>query len=153
MKFIFAVFVSIACIIGSVWLTSKYKFRKCFYNDFLTFNKILEREVRFGQKSICSLLDETVVNTDFYVAIKSKVFNGKAVLEKVYLSDDEIMYFNEYVRNIGVSDRGSQIEYLSGITGQVNDKLKICQEEYIKYTSLYIKMGILIGLLGFIIII
>ena len=153
MTFIFAVFTFTTCVFASVWLTSKYKFRKQFYSDFLTFNKMLESEVRFGQKSIYALFEEIKENTDFYVSIKNKVSNSKTPFDKDYLRNDEIVYFNEYAKNIGTSDRVTQIEYLGDVTESVKEKAKFCQEEYAKYTSLYIKMGILIGLLGFIIII
>ena len=45
------------------------------------------------------------------------------------------------------------MEYLKSVSEYLQENLAITQEEYKKYNTLYIKMGILIGLIVLIIII
>ncbi len=141
------------CVILSMFLSAKYKERKDFFNDFSFFNKSLIKEVGFGQKTLGEMLNRINNNSYFFVKLKSEIFNIKINAQKNMLKYDEIAYFDEYVSNIGTSDKESQIEYLKTVNEYLKEKVDKTQEEYKKYTALYIKMGILIGLIAFIIII
>lgn len=153
MRLLLGIVAFILCVLLSVFLASKYKDRKDFYNDFLSFNKLLIKEVGFGQKTLFNIIDEMKSNSVFLNKLKNKFYNKEINEDKSLLKKDEQTFFNEYVSNIGTSDKASQMEYLKSVSEYLQENLVITQEEYKKYNTLYIKMGILIGLIVLIIII
>ena len=67
-----------------------------------------------------------------------------------YLNEEEMTFLLTYVETVGESDSISQIKFVEGSEKYLENKEMFSAEEYKKYKNLYIKIGILIGLIMFI---
>lgn len=70
------------------------------------------------------------------------IMNGKSVLKG---SDGQ--FIREYVKSIGVSDSASQIDYLNERKSHIRKLMEDSRENYKRYSSLYIKIALMIGVL------
>ncbi len=150
-----------ACTFVGYLYSTKYSSKKNFYQSFVFFNSRLLSEVSFAKKPIIAILAEKDdKNDNFYNILKERFKNNEMTnstqneyLEKLkFLSQDEKNVVYEYLGNIGGSDRASQLLYLQTVEKQIKERLLESTEEEKKYKSLYVKMGFLIGLAVFIII-
>lgn len=135
------------------WVFSqKYKKKTVFYNSFKDFNLRVKNEVSYSRNTILHVVNKVNVENDFNVCVK-KFFNEKKFeFGKSYLSEDEKNFFNDYLNTIGLGDPKSQTEYLEKIHAIIDEKRKLAYEEEKKFKPLYLKLGILIGLMLFIVL-
>lgn len=138
------------CTFFGYRLSVKYKDRKNFFTDFISFNEKMINEVSFSQNSLLSIVEkEKKENRDFGKLLYEKITDNDIILPK-YLKEDEAETLFEYVNNLGKSDRESQLTYLSA-KKKVIDELRVSAEnEAKKYGNLYIKLGFLTGLIIFV---
>ncbi len=149
----------IACTLIGYLYSVKYSNKKVFYQSFSFFNSRLLTEVSFSKKSLIALLNEKNNKNDFYAILNERFVNNNKVFDKIeclerlkYLSLDEKSVVYDYISNVGGSDKTSQMQYLQAMDKQLKERLDIAIKEDSKYKSLCIKMGFLIGLAIFIIV-
>ena len=70
------------------------------------------------------------------------ILAGKSVLKG---SDGQ--FIADYIKNIGVSDSSSQIDYLNERKATIKKHMEESGENYKKYSSLYIKIALMTGIL------
>ncbi len=70
------------------------------------------------------------------------ILAGKSVLNG---SDGQ--FIADYIKNIGVSDSSSQIDYLNERKATIKKLMEESGENYKKYSSLYIKIALMTGIL------
>lgn len=76
------------------------------------------------------------------------------MIDKPYfITNEEIAYLDGYLDSIGALDAKTQIELLNNAENALKDNLSKCQNDSKRYKSLYVKLGVLIGLLMFVLII
>ena len=69
------------------------------------------------------------------------------VVGKRVLSGSDGQFLCEYIKNIGVSDSSSQIDYLNERKSGIKKLMEESAENYKKYSSLYVKIALMIGIL------
>ena len=146
------IFLGVILLIISTFVgyikSSKFTFRRIFFDDFNTFNNKLKNEVAFKQGTIINLLQNENDNGDFMFGIKNVFINKESLsLKSNYLSDKEIKLYNDYISKIGTLDKVSQIEYLNSIEAEISSIKKQCIADEEKYKNLYIKLGFFVGLI------
>ena len=153
MKTILAIISFVFCVYISKVLAKKYTEKRVFYSDFLDFNKRLKIETSFSQTTIQKMVINIDNNNDFYFCLKKQIESGTFDFDKDYIEKDEIEFYKNYLNTIGLSDKEAQSKYLDGVEIILKDKLLSAEEEEKKHKSLYSKLGILVGLAVFILII
>ncbi|MBQ9513482.1 MAG: hypothetical protein IJR66_00670 [Clostridia bacterium] len=133
-------------------LSFKYTEKKDFYKYYRQFNSNLENEVSFLNNTLLSIIEKSDKDIYFYRVLEDKIVNDKK--EKIaFLSKDENDYFFEYSEKVGKTDKAGQLELITFTKKYLTEKYETAEKEEKKYKKLYIKMGFLIGLLIFIVII
>lgn len=153
------IFLGLAIVILSTFLgycfSVKYKERKDFYSGFSSFNKMFLSEVQFGKKTLPQIVADSENDTGTFNIILRGVLSDEKPERKSlkYLDEDEYSFLISYVGNMGRTDVVSQTELLKRAEVYLSDKKVKCEAEEKKYKTLYIKIGFLLGLTGFVLII
>lgn len=137
-------------IIGKI-LSEKYIKRKNFYCDFYNFNQKMKSEISFKQSSIKSII-EKLNNQTFRAYLNQTVILGDDDLSVSFLNNEENDFLKEYVNNIGIFDKDSQLLYLNSVDSQIKTLYKNSFDEEKKYRKLYVKLGFLFGLIFLVIV-
>ncbi len=133
-------------------LSLKFKKRRAFYSSFRDFNIKLKNEISFSRGSILKLLESIEIDNDFYNCTRCYFYNDTFSLGLNYLSDDDKYFINEYLKNIGFGDGNSQIKYLKNVGEDIDEKRLEALGEEKKYRKLYLKVGILVGIMLLVIV-
>lgn len=137
----------VSTIIG-VCLSKKYTIRKNFYIDYKEFNLKMKNEISFSKNTLVSIIKNTDKEKIFYKNLQN-YFIEKNEIEldsKVFTDDDKEKFYN-YLKNLGTSDRKTQLDYINSIDEIILKDLIDAQEQEKKYKKLYIKISFLIGLI------
>lgn len=155
MKMILGIVVIVLCTCFGYVLSLKYRKRHKYYADFSDFNIALKKEVSFSQHTICELIDIKTSNneSDFYLLLNNVISGKNFEISLKYLSENERRFFFSYCKNIGSLDKLSQLDYLETVQKDIDDGKEKSDKDEKKYCALCIKLGFLIGLIFFIIII
>lgn len=149
--FLCCIFPVLFGFVGFV-LSGKYSERKSFFEDFLFFHKHFKTEVSFTKKTVAEITETLKKDTDFY-RLLSGYFNDGTFIELKYLTEEENGFIKTYFSNIGVSDKYTQLEYYNSLNEKIENYTKTAQEDRKKYQPLYVKLGVLFGLIVFILLI
>ena len=133
-------------------LSKKFTLRTKYYNSFLNFNKKLQNEISFTQATLFDILEDKREDGDFYWCVATYLSNNKFEFVGKYIKDEELDFLNNYLKTIGKSDKDTQINYLKSAEKTIEEKLSLSSYEEKRYKTLYIKLGFLIGLIAFIIL-
>lgn len=145
------ILLAFSTLIGFL-LGGKYSDKLQFYQDFCEFNDRLKLEISFKQTTLLKILENEKRRSDFYLAIKDYIIFKEKKFDKKYIDAHEKEFFLSYLSNIGTSDKNSELKYLENATNIIyaeHNKIKIEEK---KYRTLYIKLGFLIGLMLFILV-
>jgi len=146
------------CVFTGYKLSEKYKLRHLFYSDFNSFNRIMLGEVSFTKSTLPEVLGNARYKGNFANLLeeyKKFLYDGVEFEYKSlwFLSEEEKVFITTYFKTLGRSDARSQLDYLK----LCEDKLKIVtaktETDEKKYRTLYLKMGLLTGLLVLVLII
>ncbi len=133
-------------------LSGKYSDRKNFFESLSAFHKLFKTEMAFTAKTVSEIAEKLDKNTDFY-----RFFNGyfadKNFSAPKYLTEEEKEFMGSYFDNIGLSDKKTQLEYCNSLDDRIENFVKNAREENKKYQPLYVKLGVLFGLIVFILLI
>ena len=133
-------------------ISYKYTEKKEFYKYYRVFNDTLFNEVSFSNNTVVSIIEKSDKTVYFYRVLKEKIIDEKE--EKIaFLSKDESDYFYNYSEKAGKTDKTGQIELVSSVKKYLSDKYETALNEEKKYKKLCLKLGFMIGLLLFIIVI
>ncbi len=144
----------ILCVFVGFRLSRKFLDKRLFYQAFYKFNADFKEEVSFKQ----TLLFDLVKNFEgeegvFYENIYQFYFNEKFSKKKIdFLSEEENEYFFNYLETLGRSDKQAQENFLLQSNSYISDKFNESISNEKKFKTLYIKIGFLIGLIIFIIL-
>lgn len=155
MRMILGIVVIVLCTCFGYILSLKYRKRCKYYTDFSDFNILLKKEVSFSQRTICELVDLKIKDneSDFYLVLNNVISGNNSKIPLKYLSEGERNFFLSYCKNIGSLDKSSQLDYLEVVQRDVDDGKEKANKDEKKYCSLCVKLGFLIGLIFFIILI
>lgn len=149
MKIFLGIFIVIFTTYIGYLLSKKYTNRREYYSCFSSFNKLYLNEIKFTKLPIENLIKRTGGN--LFTDRLRLSFQGKES-EYDFLDKNDNDFYNNYVANLGVSDANSQELFVNNSI----EFLKKCLDESIetekKYKGLYIKLGFVLGLIIFILI-
>jgi len=135
----------------------KFINRASYFKSFKRFNRDFIAEIGFSQKNLQDILLNEYSFSDFDLTLKSKkiqLTNDNAVLYiPPYLSDNEKKEIEEYFTRIGTTDLLTQNRVLCEYDKIIDEKSKIAIDEEKKYSTLFKKTGVLVGLIAFIIVV
>lgn len=117
-----------------VLLSAEKKKRARVYAELYEFNEGLLLNLKYGSAKLKEVYEK-------YPAVKS-AFEGGEVL-----GGEDGEFISAYVANIGKTDAQSQIDYLVGRREQLARLRDESGQNYKKYSSLYIKISLLAGIL------
>lgn len=115
-------------------LSADKKKRAQVFSDLYEFNERMLINLKFGKLRISQIAAEFRYMPD--IVVGKRVLNG---------SDGQ--FLSEYIKNIGVSDSSSQIDYLNERKSAIKKLMEESAENYKKYSSLYVKIALMIGIL------
>lgn len=117
-----------------VLLSADKKKRAAVFAELYEFNERMLINLKFGKQRISQIAADFKYMPD--------ILAGKSIL-----SGDDGQFISQYVKNIGVSDSSSQIDYLNERKQAIKKRMEESGENYKKYSSLYLKMALMIGIL------
>ncbi len=118
-----------------VFLSANKKKRMQVFSELYEFNEQLILTLKFSRSSI-----NTIASPFKYV---SKILNGESVLKG---ADDTVV--KDYVQNLGKTDALSQVDYLSERKQTLKKYKEESYTDYKKYSSLYVKIFFLLGVMA-----
>ncbi len=104
------------------------------FSELYEFNEQLILNLKYSRKSVQAIAQ----NYKFV----PKILRGESVL-----SGGDGKFIGDYILNLGKSDALSQIDYLSARSGALSKMKEESLTNYKRYSSLYIKIFFLIGVL------
>ena len=117
-----------------VFLSAKKKRKMQIFSELYEFNEQLLLNLKFSRQT----MDKIAQNFKFV----PDILNGKKLFDG---RDGEVV--SEYVFNLGKSDALSQIDYLNERKAALTKFRDESAENYKKYSSLYVKIFFLLGVL------
>lgn len=117
-----------------VLLSADKKKRAAVFAELYEFNERMLINLKFGKQRISQIAADFKYMPD--------ILAGKSLL-----GGDDGQFISQYIKNIGVSDSSSQIDYLNERKQAIKKRMDESGENYKKYSSLYIKMALMIGIL------
>lgn len=117
-----------------VLLSADKKKRAAVFAELYEFNERMLINLKFGKQRISQIAADFKYMPD--------ILAGKSIL-----GGDDGQFISQYIKNIGVSDSSSQIDYLNERKQAIKKRMDESGENYKKYSSLYIKMALMIGIL------
>ena len=149
-------FISIILLILSgligCYYSNKLVKRRIFYESMREFNKYFKSEVSFSKNSILTIINDRNINDDFYKLLKNNLKIAESDIVIRYLTKDEFNFLTNYAENLSNRDAETLIKFLEQNDGIIDTYLVEAKENEIKYKSLYVKLGILFGLIIFILL-
>ncbi len=126
--------VALTTSIG-VFLSANKKKRMQVFSELYEFNEQLILTLKFSRSSM-----NTIAAPFKFV---SKILNGESVLKG---ADDTVV--KDYVQNLGKTDALSQVDYLSERKQTLKKYKEESYTDYKKYSSLYVKIFFLVGVMA-----
>ncbi len=117
-----------------VLLSADKKKRAKVYAELYEFNERMLINLKYGKMRLSQLAG------DFkYIP---EALSGKQILK-----GDDGQFISEYIKSMGISDSLSQIDYLNERKASIKKRMEDSAENYKKYSSLYVKIALMIGIL------
>lgn len=125
--------IALATMLGCVLAADKKK-KTVVFNEIYEFNEQMLLNFKFDKNKLSDIVGKYKYVGD--------VLKGKEVL-----SGEEGEFLKSYAANLGKTDAASQIDYLNERKAELRKYKEKSAEEYKKYSSLYLKVCIMIGIL------
>lgn len=156
-KILAGVMLLISGMLTGTFLGNKYKKRRNFFNDFLSFSQALCTDITFLQKPLPQILNGFNCKSDFNRCLRDfgdNIENPDDINLSVYnyLKQDEKNLLINFFCSLGKSDCETQLEIINKSAAQAETIYKDCTAEQKKYVPLYAKLGFFAGAVIFIII-
>ena len=115
-------------------LSADKKRRAGVYEELYEFNERMLINLRYGGRRVGEISSGCKYIAD--------ILDGKSVL-----GGEDDRFLREYSKSLGVSDSSSQIDYLVERRPQIKKLRDESAENYKKYSSMYIKIALMAGVL------
>lgn len=159
MKWILSVVIVGCCVYVGVGIASYYKKRESLFSELGIFCGKLKSDIKFSSKPIQDILNEIIptlksplkdILQQYQTMISSGQFTDfKNITEKIssiYLKQNETEIIVQFLSQLGKSDCDNENETISAFEMRFNAFKEECFTEKKKYSSMYIKLSLLIGL-------
>ena len=115
-------------------LSAEKKKRAQVFTELYEFNERMLLNLKFGKLRISQIASDFKYMPD--IVVGKQLLNG---------ADGQ--FIADYIKNIGVSDSSSQIDYLNERKSAIKKLMEESADNYKKCSSLYIKIALMIGIL------
>ena len=155
MKIFFGILIIVLSTIIGYLFSLKYTERRCFFEDFNSVVFKLKNEITFTQRPVIDVINSTVKNdSDILIIYNSFVQNKINYTDNLkYLSSNEKNFVFDFLSSIGIGDVTSQSKLVDVAISESSSFLKQAIDDEKKYKTLFIKLGLLIGVTLFVLII
>ncbi len=146
--FIGTLIVVFTSVIGYIF-SLKYKRKRVFFSDLLSFHERYLSELNYTKRPIYEIIDTINPKNDLYECLQEwlKIENKNEIsIDVKYLKQTDIDFFKEYLLSLGKGNSYTQKEVYEAKTDTIKKFYNESKENEKKYTNLYVKLGILIGL-------
>lgn len=127
-------------------LSSKYRARRRFYDQFCLFNERYLNELSYSRKPLPDFLKQNEYKGDFAKAIKQCVETRDYTVKFSFLTNEEKGVCSNYFSMLGKGDALSQKAFFGAQTGLLEEKRADGEKQAKARGSLYLKLGLLAGL-------
>ena len=144
-------------------LGRRYRQKKQFFDQFKEFNERFLTEVTYYRRPILEFLTRYRYKGDFHIFLENLAYgidSGNYSVELcfegndyVFLTSEDKIFIKDYFLMFGRSDSSSQKAYFSSANQEIEKKKANAHAESKKYGDLYLKLGVLCGILIVILII
>ena len=144
-------------------LAGKYRRKKQFFVQFSAFNERFLEELAYSRRPIGHLLSNKLYAGEFQLLLcEFALYLQKGEKEFIlalndnafsFLLEDEKMEICEYFLTLGKGDTNAQKGYFLSLKERITKRRLDAEENYKRYSDLYIKLGFLCGLLLLILIV
>jgi len=161
--------VGIGLLLASIYigreLGNAYRRRERFYLDIVNFCALLESEIGLFQNKLLDILERSIAHKDFNVVLlevklglseRNQIDNVELVcrLESLkFLNSSEQEHLIEFLCGLGRLDVAEQIIWIRRHRQAYEQKLNECRSENKAKGGMCLKMGVIAGCLGFILVI
>ena len=155
MRTIFLATIPIVTALMGYLFSARFAAEKKFWESFVFTHKRIKNEVSFLQKSLPEILNfnDNDEKDLFLITIKNYIENGKLPPQIKFLNKEQTDFLTEYIKNLGTTDKKSQLDFLGSMEEKLYSFEKDSDEKYKKYRPLFVKLGFLSGLIIFILLI
>ena len=153
MRIIVAFLALFFSVVISKLLLKKYILKTKYYVDFNNFNNKMINEINFEKRTLLNIVNKFDNSNDFSNRISEYYKTNGNYSNLEYLTEEDNLIFSEYVEFLGKTDTNTQIKQLKIYQNILDEKVKVLKVEEKEKNELYLKMGVMIGLTLFIIII
>lgn len=150
------------CAAGAYFADKKTK-KSLFFSSLCDFNAECVKEMRFSRRPITELLSEkysSPVFNDLLCVVKNDLTLGKVVAKPcasrfrgVDFSVKELGDINAYFNKLGKTDALTQTEECLRYADIFNKYLSECESQEKKLCTLYKRLGLIFGLIAFVVVI
>lgn len=137
-----------ACTGGGFWFSLRFRKKREFYSDFSQFNQLMQREVGFSKRTLREIFAKARYGEAFMQVIRA--FEERKEVKNQLLNERENEYVKSYFGVLGKTDSATQLAFLNAQKPVIDGYLNTAKEDERKYRPLCIKMGLLIGLILFV---
>ncbi len=155
MKFFIGILLIVLSTIVGYLFSLKYTERRVFFEEFNNVVTRLKNEILFTQKPVIDVLNSLLnKNSDVLLVYNTYLYDKSDYTKNIkYLSFNEKRFIFDFLTSIGIGDATSQGKLVDVTMEQSTCFLRQAVEDEKKYKTLFIKLGILVGISLFVLII
>lgn len=151
-----AVFVVLCTFLGYKF-SERYRLRKKYYAGFYAFNKRMIDEMCFSRNSLLKIIEDFQseevfcrVLGEYRISLQTE---QKFDCDNIwFLNEEEKKETTEFFSLLGKSDAFTQMNFLKSYEGKLKEQASLTASEEKKFVSMFIKLGVLAGILAAILI-
>ncbi len=145
-KILICICVIAFCTTIGYAVAGKYRARRKFYDQFYEFNERYLNELSYARKPLSAFLKEYEYTGDFAKTLSGCVENRNCTVTYSYLTKEENAACADYFSMLGKGDSHSQKAYFSSRKPMLEEKRNEGEKQAKARGSLYLKLGLLLGL-------
>lgn len=167
MKIFLLCIVLCCCTLLGFKIKEYFKRRQCFYQNFCSFCERLQNKISFNNQKINLILQEEIeqaTDKDFkkfliiyldYIknSLNKDEFKQKLFKELCFLNKDEQIDFLSFLTNFGGLSKEEELGNISNYLLKFKNKLEEIKNKNEKFSNLYFKLFLILGLTIFVIFI
>ena len=133
-KILILIAIIVLTTFAGVLLSAEKKKRAAVYSELYEYNELLLLNLKFGREDMKSLCG-------------GFKYMGEVLAGKPVLKGADGKFLKNYASNLGSTDASSQIDYLNERKAYIKKHKDESFADYKKYSSLYVKIFLMLGVL------
>ena len=149
---VLAIIPTLTAILGYLF-SVKYGQSRDFWDKFGFWHKKIKAEIAFSQNSLPEIFSESKKSDVFSDCVREYVIGKDKSVKLKFLSVEESEFLNKYLQNLGRTDKDSQLNFLNSFEPELEKFIHSADNKSKTYRPLCVKLGFLLGLIIFILLI